>query len=160
MKRIVTVCAMAAMFAACTNTTKQSVAVRQPNKDSIRLAIIDSLKLDSFQRAEVQKKHDAEVKATALASNTSSKRSSSSSRPTSVKGYSESHTYAEPATTTRKKGWSSAAKGAAIGGAAGAVTGVLVDKKDGRGAIVGGVLGAGTGYIIGRSKDKRTGRAQ
>jgi hypothetical protein len=47
-----------------------------------------------------------------------------------------------------------------IGGVAGAATGVLVDKKDGRGAVIGGVLGAGTGYVIGRDKDKKSGRAQ
>lgn len=54
---------------------------------------------------------------------------------------------------------SSAAKGAIIGGVAGAATGVLIDKKDGRGAVIGGVVGAGTGYSIGRAKDKKTGRA-
>ena len=73
-----------------------------------------------------------------------------------MQGVSETYTYSQP----RKKGWSHAAKGAAIGAGAGAITGVLVDKKDARGAIIGGVIGAGTGYVIGRAKDRRTGRIQ
>lgn len=60
----------------------------------------------------------------------------------------------------KKKGWSDAAKGTAIGAAAGALGGVLIDKNDARGAIIGGILGAGTGYVIGRAKDRKTGRVQ
>ncbi|RTL56354.1 MAG: glycine zipper 2TM domain-containing protein [Sphingobacteriales bacterium] len=58
----------------------------------------------------------------------------------------------------RKKGWSHAAKGTAIGAGAGAVAGAIIDKKHGRGAVIGAVVGAGAGYIIGRQKDKKTGR--
>ena len=62
-------------------------------------------------------------------------------------------------TTTQKKGWSSAAKGAVIGGSAGAVTGAVINKKNrAAGAVVGGIIGAGGGYVIGRSKDRKTGR--
>jgi uncharacterized membrane protein YfcA len=57
-----------------------------------------------------------------------------------------------------KKGWSRKAKGAAIGGAAGAVTGAAVSKKDKKGAVVGGVVGAGAGYLYGRHKDKKKDR--
>ena len=63
-------------------------------------------------------------------------------------------------TTTQKKGWSSAAKGTAIGAGAGAITGAIISKKKGKGALIGGIVGAGGGYIIGRSKDKRSGRVQ
>lgn len=163
MKKILSVIALATVFAACDNNVKQNeVTVSQ--KEAIKKAVIDSIKLDSFQRAENLKKQElmttqAALVSTRSTSGTSTRRSYSSSRPTYVKGYSESKTYSEP-TTTRKKGWSHAAKGAAIGGAAGAVTGILVDKKDGRGAIIGGVLGAGTGYVIGRAKDRKTGRIQ
>ena len=52
-----------------------------------------------------------------------------------------------------KKTWSKKAKGAAIGGGAGAVTGAVVGG--GKGAIVGGVAGAAAGGIIGRKKDKK-----
>ncbi|SHL16777.1 YMGG-like glycine zipper-containing protein [Hymenobacter psychrotolerans] len=52
-----------------------------------------------------------------------------------------------------KKGWSKKAKGAAIGGGAGAATGAVVGG--GKGAIVGGVVGAAAGGVIGRKKDKK-----
>ncbi|HUS01014.1 MAG TPA: YMGG-like glycine zipper-containing protein [Chitinophagaceae bacterium] len=63
-------------------------------------------------------------------------------------------------TTTRKKGWSKAAKGAVIGGASGAVVGAVISKNKGKGAIIGGVVGAAGGYILGRSKDKKDGRVR
>lgn len=64
-------------------------------------------------------------------------------------------------TAKEKNGWSSAAKGAVIGGAAGAVTGAVINKKNrAAGAVVGGVAGAGVGYTIGRAKDRKTGRVQ
>ncbi|MEO6289303.1 MAG: YMGG-like glycine zipper-containing protein [Ginsengibacter sp.] len=55
----------------------------------------------------------------------------------------------------KKEGWSSAAKGAAIGAGAGAIGGAIIAKKKGLGAIVGGVVGAAGGYIIGKDIDKR-----
>ena len=124
-------------------------------KDSVKI-IRDSLRLDSFERAEQARKDEAKraeeiaaAKAAARAEGSSNTyRSSSSTTNNAV------------ATQPEKKGWSSAAKGAVIGAGAGAVTGILVDKKDGRGAAIGGAVGAGTGYIIGRQKDKQTGRAQ
>jgi hypothetical protein len=60
----------------------------------------------------------------------------------------------------QKKGWSKAAKGAVIGGGAGAVAGAVISKKRVKGAVIGGVIGAGAGYIIGRSKDKKDGRVR
>lgn len=55
----------------------------------------------------------------------------------------------------KKKGWSKAAQGAVIGGAAGAVGGAIISKKKGLGAVVGAVVGAAGGYIIGKNKDKK-----
>ncbi len=60
-----------------------------------------------------------------------------------------------PAAAEEKKGWSNAAKGAVIGGGAGAIGGAIISKKKGKGAVIGGVLGAAGGYIIGKSKDKK-----
>lgn len=57
--------------------------------------------------------------------------------------------------TEKKKGWSSAKKGAVIGAGAGAIGGAIISKKKGLGAIVGGVVGATGGYIIGKDIDKR-----
>lgn len=143
MKKVFTVLLIAGSLVACNNKYKnaQTDAV-----NSVRI-MKDSLRLDSFQRAETEKKvaADAEAQAQAVVA-----------RPV-INNY---NTTTGTTTTRRRKGMSSAAKGAIIGGAAGAVGGVLIDKKDGRGAIIGGVAGAGAGYVIGKDKDKKTGRAQ
>lgn len=61
--------------------------------------------------------------------------------------------------TARKKGWSSAAKGAVIGGVTGAAGGAVINKKNrAAGAVIGGVIGAAGGYGVGRSIDKKNGR--
>ena len=68
------------------------------------------------------------------------------------------------ATTTapvavKKKGWSKAAKGTAIGAGSGAILGAIINKRNRvAGAVIGGVLGGGVGYGIGRSQDKKDGR--
>ncbi len=129
MKKLMSMVLIAASLAACNNQYKAS---SEDKADSIKM-MKDSLKLDSFKRAEVQKKEAA-------------------AKPVVV-----NNTYVTP--EQKKKGWSSAAKGAVIGGVAGAGAGALIDKKSGRGAIVGGAAGAGAGYLIGRDKDKKTGRA-
>ncbi len=54
---------------------------------------------------------------------------------------------------TPKKGWSNKAKGAAIGGGAGAVTGAVLGG--GKGALIGGAVGVVGGGLIGRNKDKK-----
>src|SRR4030095_13219360 len=62
-------------------------------------------------------------------------------------------------TTTKKKGWSKAAKGTAIGAGTGAVLGAVINKKNRAvGAVIGGVIGGGGGYVIGRGMDKKDGR--
>jgi hypothetical protein len=61
----------------------------------------------------------------------------------------------------KRKGWSSGAKGAVIGGAAGAVGGAVVDKRHRvQGAVIGTAVGAGAGYLIGHHKDKKRKRRQ
>ena len=61
----------------------------------------------------------------------------------------------ETAQVEKKKGWSDAAKGAVIGGAAGAIGGAVINGKNrGKGAIIGAVIGAAGGYVIGRKRDK------
>lgn len=74
-------------------------------------------------------------------------------------GYSGSGT--ETAATpvpAKKKGWSKAAKGTAIGAGVGAIGGAIISKNKGLGAVIGGVVGGAGGYIIGRNKDKKDGR--
>ena len=86
--------------------------------------------------------------------NTNEKRYESPKRTSSSSTRNETTT----TTTAKKKGWSSRAKGAVIGGAAGAVGGALISKHKGTGAVVGGVAGAAGGYIIGNEIDKKKNR--
>jgi len=66
---------------------------------------------------------------------------------------------APAAPVKKKKGWSKAAKGTAIGAGVGAAAGAIIVKKNrGLGAAAGAVLGGGAGYGVGRSMDKKDGR--
>jgi hypothetical protein len=65
----------------------------------------------------------------------------------------------DEAKATQKEGISKAAKGAVIGGIAGAGAGAVINKKNRVvGAVVGAVIGAGGGYVLGRKMDKKDGR--
>lgn len=52
-----------------------------------------------------------------------------------------------------RKGWSHKAKGAAIGGGAGAATGAVIGG--GKGALIGAAAGVVGGGLIGRNQDKK-----
>ncbi len=163
MKRILLGFAFAATVAGCNNNANE-IASANAVRDSIRIAH-EKARLDSFERAEEAEKA-AIVAAAAVAKERTATRTSTRTRSSGGTTRRASYMASNPDVVyttpqpAEKKGWSSAAKGAVIGGVAGAATGILVDKKDGRGAAIGGVLGAGTGYVIGRSKDRRTGRVQ
>lgn len=147
MRNILIMFAFAAIVAGCNSNAKENAKI---NQDSIKM-VQDKLKLDSFERAEAA---DAAV-ALAIAKEKASTRTHTRTQYVSSGSSNQTSVAPQPA---QKKGWSSAAKGAVIGGVVGAGTGILVDKKDGRGAAIGGVVGAGTGYVIGRQRDKKTGR--
>jgi len=68
--------------------------------------------------------------------------------------------YPARATVTRRKGWSSAAKGTVIGAGSGAVLGAVLSKDHNRvkGAVIGGAVGAAGGYLYGRHRDKKNRR--
>lgn len=161
MKKIFVVIALSSVMFACNNKAKEEAALKQQEaeKQLAVKAVKDSLRLDSFNRAatakveaEKEAKHQAELAAARRAGANSSRSYASSG------GSSSSYGGAQP--TAKKKGWSDAAKGSVIGGAAGAVGGALIDKKKGRGAIIGGLVGAGGGYLIGRGEDRKSGRVQ
>ena len=61
-------------------------------------------------------------------------------------------------TTKNRRGMSKRAKGALIGGGAGALGGALIGHGV-KGALIGGALGAGAGYVVGNETDKRKSRA-
>ncbi|WP_316803525.1 YMGG-like glycine zipper-containing protein [Pedobacter nototheniae] len=161
MKKILAVIALSSVMFACNNKAKEEAAVKQQQveKQAAVKAVKDSLRLDSFKKADVAKqelaakeKHDAEL----AAARRSAVRSSGSGSGSGT----SSSSYGGTQPTAKKKGWSDAAKGTLIGGAAGAVGGALIDKKKGRGAIIGGVVGAGSGYLIGRGEDRKSGRVK
>lgn len=56
----------------------------------------------------------------------------------------------------KKKGWTNAAKGAAIGAGAGAIAGAVIAKKNRPlGALIGVVAGGGAGFGVGKILDKK-----
>ena len=155
MKKIFSVAALAIVLSACSNNAKQEAMIKQ----QAIVAVKDSLRLDSFKRADAREKERLaivkeekakEEKRTLLLAERN-EAADRSNRNTAVN---------EAPAPAKKKGWSQAAKGAVIGAGAGALGGILIDKKDGRGAIIGGVVGAGTGYVIGRAQDRKSGRVQ
>lgn len=165
MKNLIGMFAVASLIVACNGNTKSN---SQENLNAIK-HYNDSLKLDSFRKVEVlekQKQADEREQAAIAAKVAAEKRASlaESRAYRSTRTHSHYQSASQPVyqeqAPTRRKGWSSAAKGAVIGGVVGAGTGILVDKKNGRGAVIGGVVGAGTGYVIGRSRDRRSGRVQ
>ncbi len=55
-----------------------------------------------------------------------------------------------------RKGWSPAAKDAAIGGAAGALGGILINGRNRKvGSLLGGLVGAGAGFALGKYTDNK-----
>lgn len=150
MKRVLMIILCAGLFTACNQSAKQEAIAKQAAVKAVQ----DSMRLDSFKKAETaekerlakekEEKQQAELAAANARANANARQAS----------------YSGGTAAPQKKGWSSAAKGAVIGAGAGALGGALIDKKKGRGAIIGAAAGAGTGYIIGRSKDRKSGRVQ
>ncbi len=155
MKKILLVVIMGITLAACSNEAKEEALVKQ----EVIAAVKDSLKLDSFKQAEAKVKEKEQERVALVKEEKrmlllAERNEAAASRSTT------SYTNEEVAAPAKKKGWSQAAKGTAIGAGAGALGGILIDKKDGRGAIIGGVVGAGAGYLIGRDQDRKSGRVQ
>lgn len=144
MKAIVVIIA-ALSIVSCQNQDKMDISkAKQASIDSMKVEInkqkvIDSMNVEMAkmekEKEEAQKEAQKVVVVNHQADGTS--------------------TAAAPA---KKKGWSSAAKGAVIGAGVGAITGAAVSKKKGEGAIIGGLagagVGAGTGAIIDSKKNK------
>lgn len=152
--------AFISVFAAC-NTKKD-----ETKRDMLFLTDTSSLNISADTAVVVPAAAVVAAPAAAAASRntaanrarTTTRRSTSANNGTYSNSGSSNNNGGNVATApARKKGWSKAAKGAAIGGVAGAATGAIITKS-GKGAIIGGVIGAGGGYIIGRSKDRKDGR--
>lgn len=141
------------LLSACSNNNAKEQALI---KQQAIAAVKDSLKLDSFKKAEVKKQEEAKIAAQVKEEKRTlllAEKNEAASQSSGSRNY-------EASAPAKKKGWSEAAKGTVIGAGAGALGGALIDKKKGRGAIIGGVVGAGAGYLIGRDKDRKSGRVQ
>jgi hypothetical protein len=165
MKKILTVLTLATVMVAC-NSKKETAAEQarqlQTFKDSLRLAA-DTAGLAQYQawkaENELNETLDNNDDGQYAAAPVTTRRSSGSSTSRTRSSGSGNVSSQSSNTAMRKKGWSKAAKGAAIGGGSGAVIGAVVNKRNrAAGAVIGGVLGAGVGYGVGRGQDKKDGR--
>ena len=171
----------ATIFVSCNNnpTLQQPTTTQIPTADTAGLAQFQNWKtqqemvstngvfngINEFDESQSNSVRYAEAAPVARTYRTTTTRRSAPTRTRSVSSnrsygggggsYGQTSTRTAPA---RKRGWSKAAKGTAIGAGSGAVLGAIVSKKKGKGAIIGGLLGAGAGYVIGRAGDKRDGR--
>jgi hypothetical protein len=158
MKTIFSICAATALVAASCNSNPETTttAAQTPVQDTTGLAAYQQWKAQNELNNTTQYNALAAPATQSSASRSTTNRSTgSSSSGTTSSNSSSSNTAQAP----EKKGWSKAAKGAVIGGVAGAAGGAVINKQNrSKGAIIGGVLGAGAGYGIGRHKDKKDGR--
>ena len=152
MKKIILLLTVVSIFAACKNNSNSPLY----NKN---LVLVDTTGLSrSNALTDVGNKNNSTVPRTWGTTTTQNSRASSHAI------YPDNGTTATTTTTTttssvpkRDKGWSSAAKGTAIGAGTGAIVGAIVGKNA-KGAIIGAIVGGGTGYVIGRGKDRKSGR--
>ncbi|HSN08324.1 MAG TPA: glycine zipper domain-containing protein [Hanamia sp.] len=144
-----------AVFAACKSKNDANTRNIQLLSDSSAYnnnSTTDSIKMREKNSAEAGSGYRYHSKEPTTNQNVSEKTQSTSGAGTT------SNNSTTTTQSTRKKGWSKAAQGAVIGGAAGAVGGAIISKHKGTGAAIGAVVGAAGGYIIGRNKDKKDGR--
>ncbi|MFC0773996.1 YMGG-like glycine zipper-containing protein [Terrimonas alba] len=140
MKKLIYSLAFVGIIASCKSRTE--TASETALQDSLRRVAIT----DSIAKVEAEKKQAAERAAAAQATQSESYSSATSNSAKAPE---------------KPQGLSKAAKGAIIGGVAGAATGAILDKnKRARGAIIGGAAGAGVGYTIGRAGDRKSGRVE
>ncbi|MEO6328447.1 MAG: YMGG-like glycine zipper-containing protein [Ginsengibacter sp.] len=164
MKTIIIAFAITSVFAACnskSSETKDVVGVDTTGMYKNNM-IADTARVEpvlapgSVKKVVETRSPDGSVTTTTTTS--AAPRTSTRTRTQSSTSGNSTASTSPATTTTQKKGWSSRAKGAVIGGVGGAVVGAAVSKKKGTGAVIGGVVGAAGGYIIGNEKDKKTGR--
>lgn len=158
MKRMIPVFVLAASMVAC-NTN--------PNVDSAQKTIPQTIDTAGYAQFQAWKAQNELANTAAYNANGPVTSQPQTQTKTIVKYYpvssarrsSGSSSAGSGTTASRKRGWSSAAKGAVIGGVAGAAGGAIINRKNrALGGVVGGILGAGAGYGIGRGIDKRNGR--
>jgi Glycine zipper len=178
MKKILMVFAISSIFLSCKNKSKTDLSIDK-NMVLTDTALLhrSGIYSDTAYKTGLIKNEDGTTTTTSSTTTVTTTTTSSSNAPqkasttntgTKAKTASTNNTSAGSGTSTtqapapvqRDKGWSSAAKGTAIGAGSGAILGAVVSKKKVQGAIVGGVIGAAGGYVIGRDMDKKSGRVE
>jgi hypothetical protein len=156
MKKIILLVAVVSVFAACKNSPNLPVY----NKN---LVLVDTTGLSKSNAVtDAASGNNIVIPANAnsnvvvpATTTTTTQRSRSSSHAIYPANGTTTTTRTAP---RRDRGWSSAAKGTAVGAGTGAIVGALVSRNKGKGAIIGALIGGGGGYIYGRSRDRRSGR--
>ena len=154
MKKIILLLTVISVFAACKNN---------PNPYNKNMVLVDTTGLYKSNAMTDAAKADKTTSTRTWGTNEQARATTHAVYPengtTTTANTTTSTTTTTPAVPQRDKGWSSAAKGTAIGAGTGAVVGAIVGKNA-KGAIIGAIVGGGTGYVIGRSKDRRSGRVE
>ena len=144
------------LFIAIAAVVSVAVVGFTKNSNSKKVDATELAQFEAWKAASLQKELEKEnaIVAKPVTKSSTAKRVSYQS----PKMVSESQNAAKT-TAVKKKGWSKAAKGTAIGAGTGAVLGAVINKKNRvAGAVIGGVIGGGGGYVIGRGMDKKDGR--
>ncbi len=146
MKKILIIITIACLFTACKSNSKSDLQTNKVMLTDTTAGYSNDMTTD-VGKTENERGKTNTAASTSHKSNTTVSSANNTSTATSTS-----------TTTAKKKGWSNRAKGAVIGGAAGAVGGAIVSKHKGTGALIGGAVGAAGGYIIGNEKDKKNNR--
>lgn len=135
---------IASVFAACNTQPKVPVVVDT-------MAIKQKAILE--EQARVKSENDSINSAAKL--KREGRQSGNEAANKNTSGYKDASN--ETPAPAKKKGWSDAAKGTAIGAGVGAIAGGIIGHNLG-GAAIGAAAGGGAGYLIGRGKDRKSGR--
>jgi hypothetical protein len=155
MKKFFSISLLALALAAC-NSDPKPVTVTNAI-DTVGLAAYQQQKARGSELDTVAKPQIVYVAAPAPKPRATRPRASAASGGSTATGTgsgtgTDAGTAAAPA---KKKGISNTAKGAIIGGVAGAAGGAIINKKNrGAGALIGAVLGAGAGAVVGSQVKK------
>jgi hypothetical protein len=170
MKKLIPLFSIVLLMTACNQSVKENAAAAgtQQVADTTGLASYTAWKaqnelasLNATAQSTAPEKVRTIVKRVPVATRSSSTSTSSSNSGKASQSGSMNSETAETAKAQKKTGWSKAAKGAVIGGVAGAAGGAIINKKNRvLGAVIGGVVGAAGGYGIGRTMDKKDGRIE
>lgn len=145
MKKVLFLIMITSVFAACNTQPKVPVVVVDTMAIKQKAILEEQARVktekDSINRADELKRERRQSRNEAANQNASGYQDASNETPAPVK----------------KKGWSDAAKGTAIGAGVGAIAGGIIGHNLG-GAAIGAAAGGGAGYLIGRGKDRKSGR--